>query len=64
MRKFFITGTDTDVGKTYISVKLLQEFNQQGLRTIGIKPVATGASNGYNEGSFGIIYGFCILLIQ
>lgn len=49
MRKFFITGTDTDVGKTYISVKLLQEFNQHGLRTIGIKPVATGASNGYNE---------------
>jgi dethiobiotin synthetase len=49
MRKIFITGTDTNIGKTYVSVKLLQEFNQLGLKTIGIKPVATGCSNGYNE---------------
>ena len=49
MRKIFITGTDTNIGKTYVSVKLLQEFNQLGLKTIGIKPVATGCINGYNE---------------
>lgn len=48
MRKIFISGIDTDIGKTYVSIKLLQEFNQQGLKTIGIKPVATGCINGYN----------------
>lgn len=49
MRRIFITGTDTNIGKTYVSTKLLQQFNQAGLKTIGIKPVATGATNGYNE---------------
>jgi dethiobiotin synthetase len=49
MRRIFITGTDTGIGKTYVSVKLLQSFNRQGLRTIGIKPVATGCVDGFNE---------------
>lgn len=38
----FITGTDTDVGKTYVSVALLKLFNQLGYSTLGIKPVASG----------------------
>jgi dethiobiotin synthetase len=38
----FITGTDTDVGKTYMSVKLLHLLNQAGLKTIGLKPIASG----------------------
>jgi dethiobiotin synthetase len=41
-KKIFITGTDTNVGKTYISVGLLKAFQQQGLSTVGIKPVASG----------------------
>ncbi len=41
-KEIFVTGTDTDVGKTYISVKLLEAFNQQGYSTVGIKPVASG----------------------
>lgn len=49
MRKIFITGTDTNIGKTYVAVKLLKKFNQQGLKTIGLKPVATGCINGQNE---------------
>jgi dethiobiotin synthetase len=40
--RFFITGTDTNIGKTYISVKLLNHYNSLGFSTIGIKPVATG----------------------
>jgi len=40
--KLFITGTDTDAGKTYISVGLLKLFNRLGLSTLGIKPVASG----------------------
>lgn len=49
MKKFFITGTDTDIGKTYVSVRLLKNFNKLGLKTIGLKPVATGCIDGYNE---------------
>lgn len=49
MRKIFITGTDTNIGKTYVSVKLLEEFNNSGMKTIALKPVATGCSNGKND---------------
>jgi dethiobiotin synthetase len=40
--KFFITGTDTEIGKTYVSVALLKMFNKLGKSTIGAKPVSTG----------------------
>lgn len=49
MRKIFITGTDTNIGKTYVSLKLLENFNQKGLKTIGLKPISTGCLNGKNE---------------
>ena len=42
MQRLFITGTDTDVGKTYVSRLLLKGFNQQAYRTVAIKPVAAG----------------------
>ncbi len=41
-KKIFITGTDTDVGKTYVTLKLLQHYQQQGLNAFGLKPVAAG----------------------
>jgi dethiobiotin synthetase len=40
--KFFIAGTDTNAGKTYVSTQLLNYFNKRGYSTIGIKPVASG----------------------
>ena len=43
---FFITGTDTYVGKTHIACALLRQFSQQGTSTIGMKPVVTGIENG------------------
>jgi dethiobiotin synthetase len=50
---FFITATDTEVGKTYVSSGLLLTANNRKLSTIGLKPVASGCqlSNGqlYNE---------------
>ena len=39
----FITGTDTNVGKTYCGVRILQEYHSQGLSTVGLKPVASGS---------------------
>jgi dethiobiotin synthetase len=41
-KKFFIAGTDTDVGKTLIACGLLEAANNAGLRTLAIKPVAAG----------------------
>ena len=40
---FFVTGTDTDVGKTYVCNLLLEQLKHQGLRAIGYKPIAAGA---------------------
>jgi dethiobiotin synthetase len=39
---YFVTGTDTGVGKTLVSVSLLQRFAAEGLRAVGMKPVAAG----------------------
>lgn len=39
---YFITGTDTGVGKTRVSSALLLAFAAQGLRVVGMKPVAAG----------------------
>ena len=40
---FFVTGTDTDVGKTFAAVLLLQQFASKGFATAAIKPIAAGA---------------------
>lgn len=39
---YFITGTDTGVGKTLIAAALLHLAGQQGLKTFGLKPIAAG----------------------
>lgn len=39
---YFITGTDTNVGKTWVTVALMRMFRQQGLSVAGMKPVAAG----------------------
>ena len=41
-RHFFVTGTDTSVGKTTVTVRLMQQLVAQGLTVIGMKPVASG----------------------
>jgi dethiobiotin synthetase len=42
---FFVTGTDTDVGKTYVSNLLLRELTQRGNSTLGFKPISAGCEN-------------------
>lgn len=42
-RKYFVAGTDTDCGKTFVTRVLLRAAAAQGLSTIGMKPVAAGA---------------------
>lgn len=40
--KFFVTGTDTEVGKTWVSCRLLEAAASAGLDCYGLKPVAAG----------------------
>ncbi|WP_228894156.1 dethiobiotin synthase [Pseudoduganella aquatica] len=39
----FVTGTDTEIGKTLTSSALLHALVKQGVRACGMKPVAAGA---------------------
>lgn len=42
MVNFFITGTDTEIGKTYVTCALLRDLRARGLNPIGFKPLACG----------------------
>ncbi len=42
MKRFFILGTDTDCGKTYVTCQLLDYFKKQNKKISAIKPVASG----------------------
>jgi dethiobiotin synthetase len=39
---FFVAGTDTEVGKTLVSGALVLKLREQGINTIGFKPVVAG----------------------
>ena len=42
MGSVFVTGTDTGVGKTVVSMALIAKLQQQKLTVAGMKPVASG----------------------
>lgn len=44
MKRFsaFVTGTDTEVGKTFVTSALLKAFEKEGYSTLGLKPVSAG----------------------
>ncbi|MGH8297798.1 MAG: dethiobiotin synthase [Steroidobacteraceae bacterium] len=50
MKGFFVTGTDTGVGKTVVSVALTRALVARGLRVAVMKPIASG-SDATAEGS-------------
>lgn len=39
---YFITGTDTEIGKTRTTLILMQSLQARGMQVAGMKPVATG----------------------
>ncbi len=39
---YFITGTDTNVGKTWATISLMEYFKNKGKSVVGLKPVASG----------------------
>lgn len=44
MNAWFVTGTDTEIGKSLCSAALLHAFSTQGKRAAGMKPIAAGAT--------------------
>lgn len=44
MNSFFITGTDTGIGKTWVTLYLMRTLQSSGIRVVGMKPIATGAT--------------------
>jgi dethiobiotin synthetase len=41
-RGLFVTGTDTEIGKTLVAAGLLHAYRRAGLRAAGMKPAAAG----------------------
>ncbi|MFO7543816.1 MAG: dethiobiotin synthase [Thiobacillus sp.] len=46
MKGFFVTGTDTGVGKTRVAVAMIHALRAQGLRVAAMKPVSAGSKAG------------------
>ena len=42
MKRWFITGTDTEIGKTFVARALIKWLVGQGHRVAGMKPIASG----------------------
>lgn len=50
-KRIFVTATNTNIGKTYTTLKLLEHYASQGIRVGAIKLVETGVVNGvYPDG--------------
>lgn len=51
-RAIFVTGTDTEVGKSWVSFGLIRLLAAQGYSVVGMKPVASGCvagADGYHN---------------
>ncbi len=46
---WFITGTDTEIGKTWCTLAVIQYLKNQGLQVAGMKPIASGCVNFKNS---------------
>jgi dethiobiotin synthetase len=46
---YFVTGTDTNVGKTWATLALMSHFKAKNLTVLGMKPVASGCEKIDNE---------------
>lgn len=42
-QSYFVTGTDTNVGKTWATLALMTYFKNKNLSVLGMKPVASGS---------------------
>lgn len=54
-RILLVTGTDTEVGKTWVSCALARALVQQGRRVVAIKPVETGTAGNSGATEDGVL---------
>jgi dethiobiotin synthetase len=67
MKGYFITGTDTDVGKTLIALGVIEKLKQEGYRVGAIKPVAAGCectANGLRNGDAVQLHQQCNVVLD
>lgn len=50
-KRIFITATNTDIGKTYTTIRLMEAFTKMGLRVGVYKPIETGVNGLPADGS-------------
>jgi len=48
-KRIFITGTDTDVGKTLVTTSLVEKIQQTGKSVVAVKPIAAGCQRRQGE---------------
>ena len=51
LQRLFITGSGTDVGKTFVVLRLIEQLRATGHRVAALKPVATGFDPGNPDSS-------------
>ena len=54
---YFITGTDTGVGKTHVTALLLAELRRRGVAAAGFKPIACGTGGRTDARTFRTLMG-------
>jgi dethiobiotin synthetase len=64
MHKLFITGTDTDAGKTLVATTLLYKAQSIGLSSFGLKPIAAGCHWSSEQNPAGEWHNEDALLLQ
>ncbi|MCA3083143.1 MAG: AAA family ATPase, partial [Rhodocyclaceae bacterium] len=42
VKRFFVTGTDTEIGKTFVTCGLLVALRDRGISAAPMKPIAAG----------------------
>jgi dethiobiotin synthetase len=57
-KRFFVTGTDTGVGKTEVSAALLELLRARGLKPFALKPYQSGGGDDAKELGAQVVYRF------
>lgn len=56
-QSLFVTATDTDAGKTFVSCMMLQGLHSAGICAVGVKPIAAGTNDNHKNGDALLLQG-------
>ncbi|NVJ67108.1 MAG: dethiobiotin synthase [Gammaproteobacteria bacterium] len=63
-KTYFITGTDTEVGKTFVTRLMVKTLVKAGYKVAGLKPIASDSRSGVLDGYQGLINGDAKQLLE